>query len=697
MSLLGATTPAILKTTARVDQAFALRSFDFSLDPGTGPLTLSGRLDGLRLTLQIQSAAGSRTEVRTLDEPPLLMLNLGRRLASAGLADGVTHRFMVFEPATLSNAVVTVRVGRREVVMTGGRPTPAFRAELSFAGITTTSWVTDTGEVIREESPLGLLSVREPQEQATQLAVSSRVQADLLAAAAVVPTMRTVRIDEPRDVARMRLELRGVDASTLELDGVGQSWTPDVLELTDVRRLRPGPADPDVARYLTPEPLIESDDPAIVAEAARMTAGAATPRERAERLVRGVNGLLEKAPTISVPSAREVLRTKVGDCNEHTALYVALARAAGLPTRINVGLAYVLGAFYYHAWPEVYLAESDGRGLWLPVDPTFNQFPADATHIPPGGDSAADRPRSTHRRRSGAVRRRRDPHCHAGHAGSAGTTAGAAEPGIDGAGVERLLAGALPRHPVISVQELRKQYGEFTAVDGISLEVPAGQIHGFLGPNGAGKTTTIRMIAGLLKPSAGRILVDGHDLAATPEAAKAALGFIPDRPFIYEKLTAGEFLRFHGGLYGMDVEVVETRIGEMLDLFELGRWRDELVESFSHGMKQRLVMSAAFLHRPKAVLVDEPMVGLDPRGARLIKEVFRAMAARGVAILMSTHTLEVAEEMCDRISIILKGRIIAGGTVDEVRVVAGAADEELTAAFLKLTGGSGLQEIDEVI
>jgi hypothetical protein len=381
MSLLGATTPAILKTTARVDQAFALRSFDFSLDPGTGPLTLSGRLDGLRLTLQIQSAAGSRTEVRTLDEPPLLMLNLGRRLASAGLADGVTHRFMVFEPATLSNAVVTVRVGRREVVMTGGRPTPAFRAELSFAGITTTSWVTDTGEVIREESPLGLLSVREPQEQATQLAVSSRVQADLLAAAAVVPTMRTVRIDEPRDVARMRLELRGVDASTFELDGVGQSWTPDVLELTDVRRLRPGPADPDVARYLTPEPLIESDDPAIVAEAARMTAGAATPRERAERLVRGVNGLLEKAPTISVPSAREVLRTKVGDCNEHTALYVALARAAGLPTRINVGLAYVLGAFYYHAWPEVYLAESDGRGLWLPVDPTFNQFPADATHI----------------------------------------------------------------------------------------------------------------------------------------------------------------------------------------------------------------------------------------------------------------------------------------------------------------------------
>jgi ABC-2 type transport system ATP-binding protein len=250
---------------------------------------------------------------------------------------------------------------------------------------------------------------------------------------------------------------------------------------------------------------------------------------------------------------------------------------------------------------------------------------------------------------------------------------------------------------VIAVRDLRKVYGEFTAVDGVSLEVRPGQIHGFLGPNGAGKTTTIRMIAGLLKPTSGSILVDGHDTAIAPEAAKAALGFIPDRPFIYEKLTAGEFLRFHGGLYGMDDAAIETRVTEMLDLFELGRWRNELVESFSHGMKQRLVMSAAFLHRPKAVLVDEPMVGLDPRGARLIKDVFRTMADRGVAILMSTHTLEVAEEMCDLISIILKGRIIACGTVAEVRSMTGAADDELTAAFLKLTGGSGLQEIEELV
>ena len=250
---------------------------------------------------------------------------------------------------------------------------------------------------------------------------------------------------------------------------------------------------------------------------------------------------------------------------------------------------------------------------------------------------------------------------------------------------------------MIQVEQLSKLYGSFKAVEDVSLDVPNGEIHGFLGPNGAGKTTTIRMIAGLLKPTGGRILVDGHDTAVEPEAAKAALGFIPDRPFIYEKLTAAEFLRVHGGLYGMDEAAIETRVTEMLDLFELARWRNELVESFSHGMKQRLVMCAAFLHRPRAVLVDEPMVGLDPRGARLIKDVFRKMAERGVAILMSTHTLEVAEEMCDRISIILKGRIIAHGTVAEVRAMAGEGDDELTSVFLKLTGGSGLQEIDEVV
>jgi ABC-2 type transport system ATP-binding protein len=250
---------------------------------------------------------------------------------------------------------------------------------------------------------------------------------------------------------------------------------------------------------------------------------------------------------------------------------------------------------------------------------------------------------------------------------------------------------------MIAIHDLVKQYGTFTAVDGITLDVQPGEIHGFLGPNGAGKTTTLRIIAGLLKPTSGRAVVNGHDVATEPERAKASLGFIPDRPFIYEKLTAGEFLRFHGGLYGLEGDGVGDRVQEMLDLFELRRWENELIESFSHGMKQRLVMCAAFLHRPQAVAVDEPMVGLDPRGARLIKDVFRRMSERGVAILMSTHTLEVAQEMCQRISIILKGRIIAQGTVDEVRRRAGGGDDHLTSVFLRLTGGSALQEIDELV
>ena len=246
---------------------------------------------------------------------------------------------------------------------------------------------------------------------------------------------------------------------------------------------------------------------------------------------------------------------------------------------------------------------------------------------------------------------------------------------------------------MIAVHDLVKRYGRFTAVDGITLDVKPGEIHGFLGPNGAGKTTTLRMIAGLLKPTAGRVVVNGHDMAAEPEAAKASLGFIPDRPFIYEKLTAGEFLRFHGGLYGLNGSGVGARVREMLELFELGRWEDELVESFSHGMKQRLVMSAAFLHRPQAVAVDEPMVGLDPKSARLLKNIFRHFVDRGGTVLMSTHTLEVAEVMCDQIGIVYGGQIAAAGTMAEIRTQTSSGTASLEDVFLKLTGGLSEREL----
>jgi transglutaminase-like putative cysteine protease len=390
MTLLGSTSTTAIRTTAFVDGNFALRSFLFSLDPGTGPIHVRGSIDppgslrgAHRLVVAITSAGVTRTEERQLTEPPAMSLNLWRILASRGIAAGTRHRWTIFDPATMRNAPVEIRIGDREVVRTRDGVIPAFRVGLAYQGLQTTSWVTDTGDVVREESPLGLMTVRESPEQAQGLAIPGRVQQDMLRIAAVVPVMQR-RIDEPRDVRRLRLRIEGAELPGADLDGVGQTVNGSDIEIRDPRTLKPGPADSGAKRFLAPEPFIESDAPEIVAEADRAVRGAVRARDKAERLTRYVNALLDKKPTVSLPSALEVLRTKVGDCNEHSALYVAMARAAGIPARIAVGLVYVRGAqgaFYYHAWPEVYLDEGDGLGLWLPVDPTFNQFPADGTHL----------------------------------------------------------------------------------------------------------------------------------------------------------------------------------------------------------------------------------------------------------------------------------------------------------------------------
>jgi transglutaminase superfamily protein len=384
MLLLGQDTAATIRTTAQVDSAFMLRSFNFSLDPGTGPIIVKGSLDRpgdkYRLTLAIDSGGGTRTETRELSEAPVLSLNLSRLLANDGLVPGSKHTRTVLDPATLQSAVMTVAVGERGVVRANDTVIPAFRVETEFRGLKTTSWVTDTGEVVREESPLGLMTIRESAERARGLAVPGRVQADLLQVAAIVPTM-SGRIDEPRDVRRLKLRLDGADVPAEDLSGAGQTADGNVIEIVDARSLQPGPRDEEIERYLKPEPLLESDAPEIRTEAEKAVRGATDDRGRAERLTRYVNGLLDKKPTVSLPSAREVLRTKVGDCNEHTALFVAMARSIGMPARIAVGLVFMHGAFYYHAWPEVYIADGANRGLWLPVDPTLNQYPADATHV----------------------------------------------------------------------------------------------------------------------------------------------------------------------------------------------------------------------------------------------------------------------------------------------------------------------------
>ena len=385
MLLLGQDTAARIRTTARVDTSFTLRSFEFSLDPGTGPIAVRGTVDGpsqttaWRLNLAITSGGVTRTESRELPAAPVVSQNLSRLLANKRLVPGTQHEWTVLDPATLQSAKVLIDVRDRSVVRANDTILPAFRVDMAFGGLQTTSWVTDTGEVVREESPLGLITVREPAERAQGLSVPGRIQADLLKAAAVVP-ITAERIDEPRDVRRLKLRLEGAELSS-DIDGVGQKRVGNVIELVDARLLLPGAADSNAKSFLAPEPLIESDDPQIRAEAERAVREAVGDRDRAERLTRHVNGLLDKKPTVSLPSARDVLRTRVGDCNEHTALFVAMARSIGIPARIAVGLVFMHGAFYYHAWPEVYLAEASGLGMWLPVDPTLNQFPADATHL----------------------------------------------------------------------------------------------------------------------------------------------------------------------------------------------------------------------------------------------------------------------------------------------------------------------------
>jgi ABC-2 type transport system ATP-binding protein len=248
---------------------------------------------------------------------------------------------------------------------------------------------------------------------------------------------------------------------------------------------------------------------------------------------------------------------------------------------------------------------------------------------------------------------------------------------------------------VIRLTSLTKRYGSFTAVDGISLEVPPGELFGFLGPNGAGKTTTLRMIAGILKPTSGTVEIGGIDIDRDPITAKSKLGFIPDRPFIYEKLTGIEFLRFVAGLYGQEGNEVEHRARELLALFDLDDWREELVESYSHGMRQKLIVSSAFVHRPQVVVVDEPHVGLDPKSIKILRDLFREYARRGHTIMMSTHTLETAESLCDRIAIIVQGKIGVCGTMDELRQqTKGGNLEEI---FLKLAGEHAARDLVEVL
>jgi len=241
---------------------------------------------------------------------------------------------------------------------------------------------------------------------------------------------------------------------------------------------------------------------------------------------------------------------------------------------------------------------------------------------------------------------------------------------------------------MIQVKNISKNFGTLRAVQQLSLEVPPGEIFAFLGPNGAGKTTTLKIMAGVLAPNSGDVEICGYSILRDPLKAKAVIGYIPDRPFLYEKLTGYEFLHFVGGLYNLGKEELKKEIAAKLTLFDLWDWRRELIEGYSHGMKQRLVICSALIHHPKVLIVDEPMVGLDPRGTRLVKRIFQKESAEGMSIFMSTHTLSTAQEIAHRIGIIHKGSLIALGTPESLARETDRHSPELEPIFLKLTGES---------
>ena len=247
----------------------------------------------------------------------------------------------------------------------------------------------------------------------------------------------------------------------------------------------------------------------------------------------------------------------------------------------------------------------------------------------------------------------------------------------------------------LEITNLTKTFGDFTAVNNISLQVKAGEIFGFLGPNGAGKTTTIKILAGLLRPDSGKVLINGRSLAGQPLACKQDTGYIPDRPWLYEKLTGWEYLQFVASLYGLEEGQFNSATSTYLELFDLSDWPHHLIESYSHGMRQKLIMTSVLMLNQPLMIIDEPMVGLDPKSARIVKELFKQKAAGGTAIFLSTHSLEVAEELCGRIGIVTNGTLRISGSMAELRAGAGSSDQniDLEDIFLQLTGTWEMQQV----
>lgn len=403
---LGQTGTAVSRTSVELDRSLVMRSFAFTLDSEVGRFRAEGTL-GADTTLSVTvESAGSRQELSyRLAQPPVFANVVPIRVAMGGeLEVGNTVRMPVFDPTSLSSRTVEVRVMEHDTLVVtdsvavdddtgrwipvGADTVPAWRIAEVFGGIQVESWVDEDGRILRASSPLGFSMEKTEYELARQaqeesrLVVGSPVDDDVILSTAV---QSNVDLSDAQEYEELRFRLSGVDLSGFELDGGRQTLRGDTLIVRreDPAALEPGYMLPykrmDLREALEPEPLIQSDDPRIIDRARQVTASRASwtqePAQVARQLTQSVYGMLEKRITFSMPNAVQVLETLQGDCNEHTVLYVAMARALGLPARTAVGLVFVNGAFFYHAWPEVWLGE------WVAVDPTFGQYPADASHI----------------------------------------------------------------------------------------------------------------------------------------------------------------------------------------------------------------------------------------------------------------------------------------------------------------------------
>ncbi len=352
---------------------FLLKYFDFAMNSGMTMMKIKGAVIGKKLILDIDTGGNRRSEKIGLSNPPYLSQNIKHAVLIAGLEPGKHYRFPVFNPTTMSSEYAVINVDSKDRIKIGDGEQTIYKLRESFHGLETTSWITQNGETIKEESPLGYVILKESMAEA-----KVRDRSGPIIDVINLTMIPSDPINESSKVKFLRVRLKGADLRGMQLDGDGQRATGDVVEITRneaTSEYRLPYLQNELVSYLRPNALIQSDDRKIIDKSATILAGEKDAGKAAKKLNEWVYGALVKKPVVSIPSALEVLNTREGDCNEHTALYTALARAAGIPTRMAAGIVYMENGFYYHAWPEVWI------GKWLAVDPTLNQFPADATHI----------------------------------------------------------------------------------------------------------------------------------------------------------------------------------------------------------------------------------------------------------------------------------------------------------------------------